>query len=68
MNSKPVTYAMSDAEARQFESFEIQFGKHKGRQVHEIPLDYLLWLDEQPDFRIQLRKYLGSDRVQKQLE
>ena len=31
----------------------IQFGKHKGRTIEEIPSDYLKWLEE--DYKRQLR-------------
>jgi len=55
--------AMTDAEARQFGQTTMPFGKHSGQRVDEVPIDYLEWLDEQPDFRRDLNRYLRSERV-----
>ena len=60
---KPVVVsseAMDKTEARAFDNEIMEFGKYKGTRMGEIPLDYLLWLEEQPDFRKQLNRYLRS--------
>ncbi len=54
---------LTDTEARCFGRTTIPFGQHKGKRVDEVPMDYLLWLDDQPDFRRMLRRYLASDRI-----
>lgn len=58
---------MSDDESKKFDNQLIGFGQHNGKAVREVPLPYLVWLDEQPDFRRQLRRYLASDRVQSEM-
>lgn len=55
---------MDDATARQFGRTAIPFGKHISKPVDSVPLEYLLWLDAQPDFRVNLRRYLASRRIQ----
>lgn len=45
----------------------LEFGKHKGRMVDEVDLGYLEWLDSQPDFRKQLRRYLAAPTIQSQM-
>ena len=55
--------AMDETEARAFDKEIMEFGKHKGASMGEIPLDYLLWLEEQPNFRKQLNRYLRSKYV-----
>jgi len=56
---------MDKAEARRFEREPFPFGQYRGPAVGEIPVDYLCWLDTQPDFRRNLRRYLRSDRGQR---
>lgn len=36
------------------------FGKHQGEQVLDVPPSYFEWLEQQPDFRRQLGRYLRS--------
>jgi len=59
---RPMTYE----ETWTFERESMPFGKHANEQIMMIPLDYLLWLEEQPDFRRQLRRYFLSDRMQRE--
>jgi uncharacterized protein (DUF3820 family) len=59
-----VSDKMTDEESRAFGKKELDFGKHKGTRIDEVPMEYLYWLDAQPDFRGELRKYLKSDRIQ----
>ena len=59
---------MSDRESRIFGDARIQFGMHRGTRVDEIPLEYLEWLDDQPDFRCELRRYLNSERLKREME
>jgi hypothetical protein len=57
---------MTDDESRKFGQRAIEFGRYACQPVESVPLDYLLWLDEQPDFRRDLNKYLRSDRIQQE--
>lgn len=44
----------------------IHFGKHQGEKLGDVPAQYLLWLDEQPDFRAdhpRLAAYIENNRV-----
>jgi len=59
--------AMSDQEAKRFEQEVMPFGKHKGKAVVDVPLDYLFWLDGD-EFRRRLPGYLLSDRVQREIQ
>lgn len=60
---------MTDDESRIWERREtVPFGIHKGEFVREVPLESLVWLEEQPDFRRELRRYLRSPRIQRQQE
>lgn len=59
---------MSRQEAHDWgQNTQMPFGKHMGDRVDSVPLEYLLWLDEQPDFRRQLHQYLASPRVQEEI-
>jgi len=58
---------MSYEEARGLEStLVVPFGKHNGKLLKDVPLDYFFWLDSQPDFRRHLRRYLASDLIQQE--
>ena len=62
---------MSDDEARKYgRCTTIQFGtKHKGKKLDDIPLEYLLWLDREGyHLAINLRRYLASDVIQKEID
>lgn len=66
--AKPIaSKAMSDAEAKRFENSTMQFGKHKGELVKDVPLSYLSWIDEDT-FRADLRRYLLRDEVWREQE
>jgi len=56
---------MTEGEAKEFEQILLEFGKYAGEKPTDVPLDYLFWLDDQPDFRRSLRRYLLSGRVQR---
>jgi hypothetical protein len=59
---KVTTAPMGYNEARRwYRSEKIEFGKYKGNFLIDIPTEYLMWLDAQPDFRVQLHKFLMSD-------
>ena len=64
---EPVTVGvppMNTEESRKFGRVPIPFGKHQNKVIDNVPLDYLLWLDAQPDFRVKLSRYLASRRIQ----
>jgi hypothetical protein len=57
---------MTDAGSMAFERQQIAFGMHSGMPIADVPMDYLLWLECEPDFRRDLRRYLRSDRIQRE--
>ena len=57
---------MSDAGSMAFERQQMPFGMHSGTPIADVPMDYLLWLECEPDFRRDLRRYLRSDRIQRE--
>ncbi len=60
--------AMTDQQARQFGRRSMPFGRHKGRRVDEVPLDYLVWLaDHAALFVADLRRYCRSPRLQSEM-
>ena len=52
---------MQNQEAREFGQTTVQLGKHKGRRVDDVPLDYWEWLAEENE---KVQCYLASRRVQ----
>lgn len=60
--------AMNDAQARAFGAVQIRFGKYRGRQVDEVPLGYLAMLVDDNTFKKQVRRYLASPRIRRELE
>lgn len=55
---------MTDDEARAFERRSMPWGKHKGKLISEVPLDYLDWVLDQPDtFKVDIERYVRSDWV-----
>jgi uncharacterized protein (DUF3820 family) len=65
---RPATAPMTDPEARAFGQQVLSWGKHAGRTIDEVPLDYLVWLAGQEDeFRRELRRYLASPRIDAEL-
>jgi len=65
---EPTKYRPMDAaEARRFERTEMTFGVHAGKQIKDVPLGYLDFIDED-EFRWKLHRYLKSKRVHKERE
>jgi len=59
-NFTPMTYD----EARAFyRTHTMTFGKWRGTKLDEVEWNYLTWLDDQPDFRRDLTRFLMSDFV-----
>lgn len=57
---------MTDGEASAFEARRMPWGKHKGKTIDEVPLDYLQWVLDQPDtFKVEIERYLISEWVMK---
>lgn len=57
---------MTDDEASAFEARRMPWGKYKGKQIDEVPLDYLQWVLDQPDtFKAEIERYLASEWVNK---
>jgi len=60
---------MSEDEAKAFEKRSMPWGKYNGTKIADVPMDYLLYIDDQKDeFRDRLHRYLASDRVQREQE
>lgn len=57
---------MSDEQVREFELLRMPFGSYSEKQIQDVPLDYLLWLEGEPDFRRQLNRYLRSRQMQQE--
>jgi uncharacterized protein (DUF3820 family) len=58
---------MSDDEARRFARREMPFGQYRGKHVGDVPLDYLIWLDESSRvFQAELHRYLATEQVQRE--
>jgi hypothetical protein len=60
VNFTPMAYD----EARSFYHSHIMgFGKWKNTKLEEVDFDYLIWLDDQPDFRRDLTRFMASEFV-----
>lgn len=67
--------AMTDAEARAFERGEVMpYGKHRGKRIGEVPLEYLCWVRDKCDergaygqFVIAVQRYLRSPAIAEEL-
>lgn len=54
----------TDAQARAWGRNTMQFGKHQGTPIDQVPLDYLERIAEPNEFTRYLRRYLASRRIQ----
>ena len=63
----PTEGPMSPDQAKRFGREVMPFGMHKGDKVDEVPLDMLSWYADQR-FTDDLRRYLKSERIQKEDE
>ena len=52
--------AMTDREARTFGRSIVEFGKHRGLRVDDVPLEYWEWL---ADENSKVQRYLRSKRI-----
>lgn len=65
---------MSDQEAKEFENQPMPFGKFGpepnglGLLIRDVPLKYLLYIEERPDFKKDLTRYLKRPEVQREQE
>ena len=60
---------MTDFEARNFEKKEMPWGKHKGKEICQVPLHYLdMIVNSEDPFKDDLARYLESQLVQRELE
>jgi len=59
---------MTPEQARDFEKCPMPFGQHEYKPIGEVPIDYLVWLDSQEDFRKLLSQYLLSEAGQARQE
>lgn len=51
---------MTDEEAQRFETADFPYGLHKGKEVGEAPIGYILFLAEGDAFIKDLRRYTAS--------
>jgi hypothetical protein len=59
----------TDQQARQFGATAMEFGKHAGKRVDEVDLNYLVWLaDASRATWRNLTRYLRSPRIAAELE
>jgi hypothetical protein len=58
---------MDGPERRLFGASKVAFGRYTGERVDDVPLEYLEWLDSQYDFRHQLKRYLATEHLQRQM-
>lgn len=56
--------AMTDTESAAYETETMQFGTWVNHEMCGVPIDYLVWLDGEADFRRNLNRYLRSERGQ----
>jgi hypothetical protein len=59
---------MTDQEVTQFRRYEMDFGKYCGREIKDVPLDYLDYLIGQPDNLTPFRRYLKNPSIAKLLQ
>jgi uncharacterized protein (DUF3820 family) len=60
---------MEDDEAREFSEEPMPFGRFKGRRIHDVPMDHLVWLDRQRrDWWLRLEGYLRSHVIRIELD
>lgn len=67
----PITRAgpMNDAEAARWgRVMRLSFGKHEGKFVKDVPIEYLSWLDDQNEFARELHRYLAAPSVAREIE
>lgn len=64
----PRNEPMSDLEASRFREAVMPFGKHEGTRVGDLPLSYLCNLLDPSPFMRDLRRYVKSASVQRELE
>ena len=71
---KPISpiVPMTGTEVKQFECEKIFFGVHKGKQVGDVPLSYLVRLtdpsEEIAEFLSKIRRYLRTPEVKSVLD
>jgi hypothetical protein len=58
---------MEYQEVLAFGKTSMPFGKHAGRCVDAVGLDYLTWLNDQYDFRLDLRRYMAAPCIQSEI-
>ena len=59
---------MTDDEAKRFGSTQMPFGKWELCPIDDVPMEYFVWMEEQPDFRRQLNAWLRNPRIQQRQE
>ena len=57
---------MNKREVVIFEKREMPYGKYKRITLGNVPLSYLVWMDEENPFHVDLHRYLLSDYIQKE--
>lgn len=67
--AEPAVEPFTDEQSRWFGNRPMPYGKHAGSCIDQVPLDYLIWMAEQPDdFKDNLRRYIKSQRIQQEQE
>lgn len=67
---KPKPGTATDKWVRAFGRKLMPFGKHQGKPLSEVPLDYLKWLvnSDNTQFTLELVRYVESDSVQREIQ
>ena len=66
-DNKPPLIKMTDEESKRFGRQLIPFGEFAGTRVDDVELERLVWYSEQT-FIDKLRRYLNSDRIERELK
>ncbi|HWB00980.1 MAG TPA: hypothetical protein VG713_20955, partial [Pirellulales bacterium] len=66
--SPAIPEPMGDNAAKAFGETKFPFGAHRGKRIDEVPLSYLVFVADDNAFRQQLRRYLRSPRIQREME
>lgn len=57
---------MTIDEAKVFGKQIMTFGQHQGKQIDQVPIDYLDFIADTTPFYKNLRRYLKSDRIKRE--
>lgn len=69
VTKSPGPKLMSEEQAKAFGRQPMPHGMYKDMKIDKVPLEYLTWLTDSDDsFKKELRSYLRSQRIRRELE